>query len=195
MAHQHPQHLTPADVEAWLEGKLSLAASTHVGQCDACRTQLRAEGALIEELQRLPRYAPSVDFEERVMARVRLPAARPVAAPAAAPARRSRRWLAAAGVVGVLGASLTWSIANQTVLTDASQWALGEGWAAASSAADQLRSLLAAQPAYREIRDAVGTPARLAAVSSALAVLYGTGVLALRRLLALPSTGVAHANR
>lgn len=186
----HADHLTPADVEAWLEGKLPLAASTHVGRCDACRALLIAEGSLVESLQRLPQFAPSLGFADRVMAQVAIPALR-----RAANSRTVRvgGWLLAASLVLTLGGSLLWSLANQAALTDASRWALGAGWDAARATADQLLGFLTRLPAVREVQTAVGTPLRLAGVATALLVLYGTGIMALRRLLALPATGAAHA--
>lgn len=185
-------HLSPADIEAWLEGKLPLSASTHVGGCEECRMLLLAERQTIETLHQLPRLAPALGFADRVMAEVKLPS---LAGVAASPAVRMGGWLVAAGLMSTLGVSLLWALANRAVLTDASQWALGEGWTAARAAADQFRALLTSLPAVRDVQSAVGTPVRLAAVASSLLVLYGTGILALRRLLALPASGAAHATR
>jgi len=185
-------HLSPADVEAWLEGTLPLAASTHVGTCADCRSLLLAEGTTVEALHQLPRWSPALGFADRVMARVTLPT---LAEVVASPAVRYGAWLTAAGLTATLGVSLVWAIANRTVLTDASQWAVGEGWDVARAMAEQIRMMLTSIPAVREARDAVGTPARLAAVASSLLVLYGSGVLALRRLLAIPSIETAHAGR
>lgn len=183
-------HLSPTDVEAWLEGKLSLAASTHVGRCDDCRALLIAEGSVVESLQRLPRFAPSAGFADRVMAEVAIPALRRAANSRTV---RAGGWLVAASLIVTLGGSLVWSLANQAALTDASRWALGAGWDAARAMADQLLALLTRLPAVREVQAAVGTPLRLAGVATAMLVLYGTGIMALRRLLALPANGAAHA--
>jgi hypothetical protein len=192
MSSLRPDHLTPADVEAWLEGKLSLSASTHVGRCDDCRSLLLAERHVVETLHQLPRFSPSIGFCDRVMAQVTLPT---LAEVAASKPFRIGVWLTGAGLVTTLAVSLVWSFANRAVLTDASQWALGEGWSTARAAADQFSAMLSSMPAVRDVQRAIGTPTRLAAVSGSLLVLYSTGLVALRRLLALPTAEVAHAGR
>jgi hypothetical protein len=49
------------------------------------------------------------------------------------------------------------------------------------------------QPWYDGFKLLVGNPTRLALASAAASLAYLGGVLALRRLLALPTVGVAHA--
>lgn len=66
-------HLTPDEIELWAQGLLGAARAIHLAECAACLAAADHERKLLLELARLPRFAPSAEFAERVMARVRIP--------------------------------------------------------------------------------------------------------------------------
>jgi hypothetical protein len=68
------QHLNPDEIELWALGLLPAARALHLAQCAACLTAAERERKLFRELAQLERFAPSADFVERVLARVRIPA-------------------------------------------------------------------------------------------------------------------------
>ena len=197
--HQH-YHLTPDDVDAALEQRLAVQPSAHLGTCQACQELLEAERELAGLLNGMPRFDPSSDFEDRVMARVAVPdpfglrAFRNVRARLAS-SRRSLVFATSVAVVLVvtMGGSIAWSLTNQEALA-----AIGSSVAAEAArwfwlGLQALASNLVEQPWYEDALDVVGTPARLALFSGMASLLYLSGVLALKRLLALPAQRVAHA--
>ena len=186
-------HLSADDLDAWLEGRLGSARSEHLRHCARCYELVERERDLVDLLGALPRFAPRTDLTERVMARVGIP--RP------APARRAfaipRLSGLAAALLGVtlvgMGASVAWSLGNRELL---------ELWGArALEAASQLfwvsvqavASSLLDQPWFRDVRSFVFAPGRLLPVLGAASLVYASGLLVLKRLMALPTTGAAHA--
>jgi hypothetical protein len=154
------------------------------------------------QLAALPQFAPSVGFEDRVMASVRVPD--PFAIRSIASTRRrlfaSPRATAVAVslavlVVGSMAASVVWTLANRDALlafatwfsTEAGQWA----WVGLRGGALTLME----QPWFAGFRALLDDPGRLALASAFGTLVYVTGVLALRRLLAVPAPTqrVAHA--
>lgn len=100
-------------LQDFLEGALSGAQAArvraHLRTCDECTRELEAWSGLMGQLNVLPRFVPSEEFADQVMAKVRVPA--PATAPATVPARtralaaarslipRTRRaWAAISGV-------------------------------------------------------------------------------------------------
>jgi hypothetical protein len=194
-------HLTPDDVDAWVGGAPTPEHRRHVEQCGACLQLVRAEEALISELEALPLYGPSLEFPNRVMASVYIPD--PFAIRSLEAARRrlfaSPRSIAIAAtvallMVGSMAASAVWTLAHRDTLVATGNWLAGE---AARWAWLGLRSAvlnLIEQPWFAGFRGLVETPGRLALASAALSLIYVSGLLALRRLLAVPPRRVAHAN-
>jgi hypothetical protein len=196
-----PLHLTPDDVDAWLAGTASAEIRRHVEQCSTCLELVRAEEGLAAQLGALPLYAPTLDFADRVMASVAIPD--PFAIRSLEAARRrlfaSPKSIAIAATValvllGSMAASAAWTLANREMLITAGNWLAGEAarwaWVGLRSAALNLIE----QPWFDGFRSLVETPVRLAITSAALSLMYVSGVLALRRLLAVPPRRVAHAN-
>jgi hypothetical protein len=155
------------------------------------------------QLAALPLYSPRPEFSDRVMASVRVPD--PFAIRSFRAARRrllaSPRSVAMAAslallVVGSMAASVVWTLANRDTLlalggwlaTEAGQWA----WVGLRGAALTLRE----QPWFADLRGLIEEPGRLALASAFGTLVYVSGVLALRRLLAFPAPTqrVAHAN-
>ena len=72
--------------------------------------------------------------------------------------------------------------------------AMAEAWQTGWVALRGLASNLMEQPWYAAIRDSLEHPARWGIISSVASLTYVLGLVALRRLLALPAREVAHAN-
>ncbi|CAN5690048.1 hypothetical protein BH23GEM6_BH23GEM6_05530 [soil metagenome] len=86
-----PAHLTESALEQLADGVLPDAAAAqaneHLERCAGCRSEFEVYRAMIAALSDLPRFAPSVEFADAVMARVRIaPAPDPIYA-------RFIRWL------------------------------------------------------------------------------------------------------
>lgn len=190
-------HLSPDDVELWLNGTLDAARTRHLDLCPECFDRAQAEREIVEQIAALPLMTPSAGFADRVMAQVT------VADPFALRSLRqrifaTRRSLAiAAGlalaVVGSMAASVAWSLANQEMLASTGNWLLAQGSQAGWLALQGLASNFLEQPWYESVRAFADQPGRLGLAIGALSLVYLSGMFALRRLLALPSQQVAHA--
>jgi hypothetical protein len=71
---------------------------------------------------------------------------------------------------------------------------IAEGGQAAWFAVRGVASNFIEQPWYGTVRGLVENPGRLALISALASLVYLGGIIALRRLLALPTQQVAHAN-
>ncbi len=194
-------HLSSDDFDALLEGAASQDAHRHLAGCALCREQVAADRTIVTRLEALASFAPSAGFPDQVMARVVMPD--PFALHSFGTARRrlfaTRRSLAAAAsvaiiVVGAMAASVIWTLGNRETLAAAGSWLGGEAmswlWIAVRGGAANLME----QPWYAAARGFLGSPTRLALVSAAISMVYLGGLFALRRLMALPSQGGAHAH-
>lgn len=193
MSDLHLTHLSADDLDAWLEGRLGSARAGHLRHCADCRDLVERERALVELLGALPRLAPAVGLEDRVMARVRVPQLAPAAMahrPAVAP---SRRRTAVAAVLLGMAASIAWSLGNRELLDTWGAWLLGESSRLLWVGVQAVASNLLEQPWSQEVRSFIAAPGRLLPVLGAASLVYASGLLALRRLMALPTAGVAHA--
>lgn len=188
-------HLSADDLDAWIEGRLGSARAGHLRHCAECRDLVERERALMELLGALPRLAPAAGFEDRVMARVRVPQPRRADAPTRA--TRPVRWRIAAAAVAVavagMAASIGWSLGNRELLESWGAWLLGETSQLLWVSVQAVASNLLEQPWSREVRSFIAAPGRLLPVLGAASLVYASGLLALRRLMALPTAGVAHA--
>ncbi|HWA15938.1 MAG TPA: hypothetical protein VG817_05880 [Gemmatimonadales bacterium] len=189
------EHLDGQDLDQWVEGLLPAPRELHLRSCPECQALADQERMLVMRLQALPLFNPATGFNERVMARVELPV---TSLAGAWHAWKNRTFMSpervaiAAGLGIMLGGSLAgsaaWASTHQDQIMGASSWFLAEGkyWLL------QGLATIEAQPWYQAIRGAL-TPARIAAVATVGVALYAAGVLALRRLMALPSAQVARA--
>jgi hypothetical protein len=188
------------DGDAWLDAQLTgLRAYTPRARFED-QVLWQVDGWVDARLGALRSFAPSGALEERVMARVGFPAAAPalaatpsIPAPVRLPARR--RFALAASVAAMMGASAWWSVAHQALLTTFSTWVTTDALATASAYAQASVAQIGSLPLMETLRQSVGTPLRLAAAGTGIALLYSTSFVALRRLMALPDTGVQHAAR
>lgn len=138
-------HLTETAVEQLADGLLVgpelEKARAHVHECTLCATKLEASRALIDALAELPRFAPSPQFADLVMANIRVtPQVSPVFAWVRHWRPETRRgWtllVAAllAPMLPLIGVAI-WVIANPVVSAPAVlQWTLLQGRSLASNA-------------------------------------------------------------
>lgn len=193
-------HLSPDDFDAWLAGRLAPGLSEHLTGCSACQERARLESELDALLRGLPHYAPTAGFDERVMASVQV--RRPLTVRSLAYVRglaaRPRALAAVAALVLIVLAAMTtsvlWTLGNRETLTALGAWAGAEATQVLWLATRAVYSSLVEQPWYAAARRFLEDPARLMAVSAAASLVYLSGLLALRRLLALPTVRVADAS-
>ena len=185
-------HLSDDDLDAWLTGTLHASARAHLLGCGECRRLADAERTLVLRLERLPLFQPAARFEDRVMAQVSVPS-RSLRARIFA-TRRSTALAAGVGalVLGSMGTSVLWSMAHQETLTAMGTWATSAATQWAVSTAQNIGGRILSQPWVLDLR-AEATPGRIAALAAIVTALYTGGLLALRRLLALPTPRVARA--
>lgn len=193
-------HLAPDDVDALLHDEPGAAVAQHLEHCADCRLLLRDQRRVAESIEALPLFAPSDEFADQVMFQVAVPD--PFAMRSMATVRhrllgnpRARAMAAASLIVmvGAMAASVIWTAAHREVLQAAGSWLGGEAsqwfWVALRGTFANITE----QPWFEPARRVLGGPARLALLSAGAMLLYAGGLMALRRLMALPSQGVAHA--
>ena len=193
-------HLSPDDIDLWLDGTLAAERVRHLEGCRPCLELALAEREIVEQVSALPLLDPSPQFAERVMQSVSVPD--PFAIRSLASVRRrlfaTRRSAAlAAGVmlllIGSMAGSIVWSLGHQETLGAVGSWLLAQGAHALWLGLRGVASNVMEQPWYDSARGLASNPARLAVASGLASLAYLVGVLALRRLLALPTQRVAHA--
>jgi hypothetical protein len=193
-------HLSPDEIDACLSGAPGPELQRHLQQCQACLEQLQADREIAEQIAALPLVGPAEGFAERVMAAVVIPD--PFAIRSLQLTRRRilatpRSLAVAAGLVlallGSMVGSVVWSLANQETLASMGSWLFTQGGQALWLGVQGLASNLIEQPWYTGLKSLVENPARLAMFSALGSFAYLGGLLALRRLLAVPTQRVAHA--
>ena len=187
-------------------------AEAHLRSCGTCSTALDEARALVAALESLPALAPSRDFADAVMSRVRIaPAAELAAALAPEPAPARRRWLPATvagwmGLTAVLALVMAplamlgaWLAANPMV-TLGSVWQVGRGWLTevAWNGMVSVASALARSGVYAWAADGVAALPGPAAMGVPLVLLLAGAAIPLAaytmlRLLETPRTGMTHA--
>ena len=194
-------HLTPDDFDAWLAGALAPAGQDHLAQCLVCRERADTEREIVELLGALALMSPAAGFADRVMARVTVP--RLETEPALASLRRrsfaTRRSLALAAslvvlVAGSMAGSVVWTLGHQDTLAALGSWLIAQAGQAAWLGVRGVASNFMEQPWFAGFKALAASPGRLGLASALALAVYLGGVLALRRLLALPARQVAHAS-
>ena len=194
-------HLSPDDIDVLLTGAADAGAYPHLDGCRPCQALLAAERHLVARLESLTLEGPPPEFADIVMSRVAIPD--PFAIRSLGTARRrlfaTRRSMAAAAMVALvvavaMAASVIWTLGNRETLAAAGSWigaeSVGLLWLG-------LRGVVAnfiEQPWYGDARQLFDDPARVAAISGGIMLAYVAGLLALRKLMALPAQGVANAH-
>jgi hypothetical protein len=201
MTHGLGPHLSPDELEVWLDGALPPDLEAHLAVCPECQERAQVEREIVEQLSSLPLMSPDPGFADRVMRAVVVPD--PFAIRSLDTARRrlfaSRKSLAFAASVaivllGSMAGSIVWSLAHQDTLAAIGSWLAAEAGQTAWLAIRGVASNFIEQPWYQGVRALADNPVRLAIASGLATLVYLIGVLALRRLLALPTQRVAHAN-
>lgn len=190
-------HLTPDDLDALLAGVLAPAAQDHLAFCPACQERADTEREIVTLLAAMPLMSPMPGFADRVMARVAVPEALTVQSFRRRIFATRRTAALAAGllvlVAGSMAGSIVWTMGHQDTLAALGTWLIGQAGQAAWLGLRGVASNFIEQPWFAELRSLAGSPGRLGLASAFAMVAYLSGVLALRRLLALPTQQVAHA--
>jgi hypothetical protein len=193
-------HLSSDEIDACLSGTPSAAVQQHLDECPSCLDQVRVDREIAQLIAALPLVGPAEGFSERVMARVAIPD--PFALRSWQATRRrlfaTRKSIAVAAtlvlaLLGSMAGSIAWSLANQDTLASLGTWLFAQGGQAVWLGVQGLATNVMEQPWYTGLRSLVENPARLAAISAVGSLLYLGCLLALRRLLAVPTQQVAHA--
>jgi hypothetical protein len=194
-------HLTPDDLDLWLEGNLSEERQQHLDQCQDCLELARAERDIVEQLQGLSLMSASAGFADRVMQSVVVSDPFAIRSIQTVPRRllATRRSVAVAASLGLLllgsmATSIIWTLGHQSTLAALGSWLMSQGAQVAWLGFRGVVSNFMEQPWFENARTVLGNPGRLALASATASLAYLGGVLALRRLLALPTQEVAHAS-
>lgn len=200
MTRAFGSHLSADEIDAWLTGAPSPEVQHHLEHCRSCLEQVQADREIVEQMRSLPLISPSEGFADRVMASVVIPdpfAIRSLQATRRRLFARPRSFAAAASLLvvllGSMAGSIAWSLANQETMAALGSWLFAQGGQALWLGLQGLASNLIEQPWYGGFRSLAETPARLALISALGSVAYLGGLVALRRLLAVPTQRVAHA--
>ena len=194
-------HLSPDEIDSWLSGNLAREWQQHLDQCQTCLERVRIEREIVDQIATLPLMSPADGFSDRVMASVSVSDPFSIRSLQATQRRlfATRRSLAIAAsvtllILGSMAGSIAWSLANQETLAAIGNWLLTAGGQVAWLSLRGVASNVIEQPWYTGIRSLLENPGRLAVASALATTVYLVGVLALRRLLALPTQQVAHAS-
>lgn len=183
-------HLTPDDLDALLLGTEDERVHVHLETCAECRALVVADRNIVLGLESLPRFVPSAGFADRVMARVAITKPVPVRQAVRVPAL-ARAAVVALAFLGTLAGSISWSLANQGALMtwrgQLIRWI--QSWVEAGFGG--LLAQVSSIGWVAQVQQVAGSPARVALIGTALLLLYGAGLVALRRLTALPPSGTA----
>lgn len=193
-------HLTPDDLDAWLTGALAPAAQNHLTRCPACQDRAETEREIVTLLGALPLMSPTAGFADRVMARVTVPEPLAIRSLRSVRARvfATRRTTALAGgvlllVLGSMAGSIVWTLGHREMLTAFGSWLAAQAGQLAWLGVRGVASNFIEQPWFAGLKSLAASPGRLGLATALGMVAYLGGVLALRRLLALPAQQVAHA--
>ncbi len=196
-ARRAEAHLSAEELDQWTLGTLAGNREQHLHSCSGCREAADAERVLVRQLESLPLLGPAEGFSERVLDGVHVPVTSLAGA-----WRLWRRRVAsnpmgvavAASVAVILGgsvaASAAWAAGNQDIILGVGSWLRTNGELWAWQGLGMAQTFLDQQGWYGAIRGSL-TPGRLAALGALTIGLYAGGMLALRRLLALPEAEVA----
>ncbi len=192
VAPAYGAHLTADDIDAWLSGTLAGEPRAHLLACPDCRRLADAERVLVRRLEQLPLFTPREQFTDLVMAQVAIPLH----------GWRARVWgtgrsrTVAAGIAalifGSMGGSVAWSLTHQDTLAALGTWATTAATQLSLSLLQGIGARVLSQPWVLDLRSAA-TPGKVAALAVVGSLLYAGGLVALRRLLALPQPPVARA--
>ncbi|HEY9517434.1 MAG TPA: hypothetical protein VIQ74_17365 [Gemmatimonadaceae bacterium] len=184
------RHLLPEEIDQLLDGEVGFGTAplkSHVRSCAECRAELASARALVDELERLPRFGASVAFADTIMSRVQVFVPWHVALTDMARSwiPQQRRWRAAAwtGVASlsaVLLVASLWVVTHLDTVVFALELALQRVRAAGTATLSDVVTSLLGDTAARAL-SASGT----AGLTVALLVAISTAVLAVGALRAV----------
>ncbi len=175
------KHLTADDLDAFHSGSPGREMKLHLETCTECRDLVALDQRVLGMMAAMPSLAPSAQLADRIMARVQV-SSRSVPV-LSYPALTRRRLGAIAATVAGMAASVAWTSANRTLLDG---WLTRTGDTLIAWGLDRWNNgvaLLTSEPWFETLRIVSGTPARLALIGVAALMLYGAGIVALRRLV------------
>lgn len=192
-------HLSPDEIDSWLAGNLAPVWQQHLDHCQQCLERARSEREIVDQLAGLQLMSPASGFADRVMAAVTLPD--PFAIRSIQATRRrlfaTRKSVAVAAslillLLGSMAGSIVWSLTHAQTLASIGNYLVLQGEQIAWLSLRGVASNLMEQPWYSGLQSLMSNPGRLAVGSAVVSSVYLVGILALRRLLALPTQQVAH---
>jgi hypothetical protein len=201
MTRASGSHLSADEFDACLSGVSTPEIQQHLDQCPECLDQLKIDREIAEQISSLPLMSPAEGFADQVMARVVIPD--PFAIRSFQATRRrlfaSPRSLATAAgfallLLGSMVGSVVWSLGHQETISALGSWLFAQGGQALWLGLQGVASNLLEQPWYSGFKSLTQNPGRLALFSALASFAYLGGLLALRRLLTVPTQQVAHAN-
>ncbi|HKP30939.1 MAG TPA: hypothetical protein VJU15_16120 [Gemmatimonadales bacterium] len=185
-------HLSPDELDALLVGVMSATVRSHLADCGLCRAVASTDRAVVIGLERLPRFSPRIGFSDRVMLQVDVP--KPVVRSILGlrfrvPTGRGLALAASVAVIFLAGVttSVVWSLGHRDVLAGWGQQAMAllDNWLWLGLRA--LAANVAEQPWYEGVRGFFASPARAAVGVLGLLTTWSLGVIALKRLVSLPT--------
>jgi len=200
MTRSSGSHLSADEFDVCLGGVPTPEIQQHLDRCPQCLDQLKIDREIAEQISTLPLMSPADGFAERVMTRVVIPdpfAIRSIQATRRRVLATPRSFATAAGfallLLGSMVGSVVWSLGHQETLASLASWVFAQGGQAFWLALQGVASNLLEQPWYSGLKSLAQTPGRLALYSAVGSLTYLGGLLALRRLLTVPTQQVAHA--
>jgi hypothetical protein len=199
MTRSSGSHLSADEIDACLSGAPTPEIQGHLDQCPLCHEQVKIDREIADQISTLPLMSPAEEFSEQVMARVRIPD--PFAIRSLQATRRRifatpKSVAVAAGLalflLGSMVGSVVWSLGHQQALASLGSWLFAQGGQALWLGVQGVASNLLEQPWYSGLKSLAQSPGRLAFFSALGSFAYLGGVLALRRLLTVPTQQVAH---
>lgn len=184
-------HLSADELDLLLEGRSVEHATSHLETCPECRAMVSIDRQVLAAMATLPTWDPSPLFAERVLASIdREVGAVPAATGPSDRERSARRRVLIGGSVvgGLVTAGFAWAIANPGTAAGLAQPALQEVGQSIWLSVQALAANTAEQPWFSTVRDALATPARAVPALIAMAAVYATLLMSLRRLLTRPAT-------
>ena len=197
MAGQAGAHLSAEELDLWTLGALAGNREQHLHSCPRCREVADAERVLVRQLEALPLLGPAEGFTKRVLDGVHLPVSSLAGAwhlwrreVGSNPIRVGIAASVAVILGGSVAASAAWAAGNQDMILGVADWLRANGELWAWQGLGMAQTFLDQQGWYGALRSSL-TPGHLAAMGALTIGLYAGGMLALRRLLALPEAEVA----
>lgn len=181
------KHLTADDLDAFHVEAPSEEIRLHLETCEECRQLVVLDHRVLRMLESLPAMTPGTEFADRVMAQVTL--GQPAPVPVLSYPKLTRPRLAAltASAAGIV-ASVAWSSANRALLDRWLDSGTAALWNLGTTTWQTLAGVVTSQPWFETVRQLASTPTRVGLLAVVMLGMYGTGLLALRRLVT-PSAG------